>query len=63
MSTTQSEKDLTPAEIAREMQINEQVVRRYLREEYIKGYKCGGAWRVTREALDHFKSEGGTLAA
>ncbi|MCC3145767.1 helix-turn-helix domain-containing protein [Halanaerobium sp. Z-7514] len=44
----------TPDEIAEKLKISEQTVRRYLREEKIKGFKLGNSWRVKEKDLLEF---------
>lgn len=44
----------TPDEIARKLKVSEQTVRRYLRENKIKGFKLGNNWRVKEKDLLEF---------
>lgn len=44
----------TPEEVAKLLKINEQTVRRYLREGKMKGAKIGHTWRITDEQLKLF---------
>ncbi|MDR3707479.1 MAG: helix-turn-helix domain-containing protein [Capsulimonadaceae bacterium] len=53
-------KDLTVEEVAQEVGLAENTVRRLLRAGDMPGYKLGHkSWRVTRERLDAFKEAGG----
>jgi excisionase family DNA binding protein len=38
---------LTPQEVARRLHLNEQTVRRYLREGQLGGYRLGNRWLIT----------------
>ena len=52
--------DLTPHEIAQELGLAYDTVRRLLQAGLLPGYKAGKRkWAVTREALDAFKASGG----
>lgn len=52
--------DLTVEEVAKELNMHPESVRRLLRDNKIEGYQPGGgAWRVTRADLDAFKKRGG----
>ena len=54
------EKDLTVVEVAEELGLNPDTVKRLLRLEVLPGYKADlKQWRVTRAALDQFKASGG----
>lgn len=44
----------TPDEIALKLKISEQTVRRYLRQDKIKGFKLGNNWRVKEKDLLEF---------
>ena len=44
----------TPDEIAEKLKISEQTVRKYLRQEKIKGFKLGNSWRVKEKDLLEF---------
>ena len=50
----ESEKFLRPDEIARQLDITEEQVRRYLRKGELVGYKFGNDWRVKPSDLDSF---------
>ena len=53
-------KDLTVVEVAEELGLNPDTVKRLLRLEVLPGYKADlKQWRVTRKALDAFKASGG----
>jgi excisionase family DNA binding protein len=52
--------DLKVEDIASELQVNPETVKRLLQTGKLEGYKIGSRWRVTREALDAFKRAGGT---
>jgi excisionase family DNA binding protein len=55
--------DLTPEQVAEELQMHIETVRRLLREGVLPGYQPGKrGWRITRESLDAFKAEGGAKA-
>lgn len=49
-----AEKFMTPREVAEILQINEQTVRRYLREGKLKGLKIGHTWRISEKQLQEF---------
>jgi excisionase family DNA binding protein len=44
----------TPAEAAEYLKVNEQTVRRYLREGKLKGRVLGRVWLITESALAEF---------
>lgn len=50
---------LTPAEIARKFQINEETVRRWCRNGKLKSIKIGRAVRISQVALGEFIRAGG----
>jgi len=53
-------KDLTPREVAEELGLAYDTVRRLLSAGQLPGYKAGmRKWAITREALDTFKQQGG----
>lgn len=53
-------KDLTPREVAEELGLAYDTIRRLLIAGHLPGYKAGlRQWRVTREALSEFKRRGG----
>lgn len=53
-------KDLTVIEVAQELSLNPDTVKRLLRLGALPGYKADlKQWRVTRVALDRFKASGG----
>ncbi|MNS65686.1 Helix-turn-helix domain protein [compost metagenome] len=45
---------LTPAEVAQRLKVNEQSVRRWLREGRLRGSLLGRVWRVSPAALGEF---------
>lgn len=45
---------LTPKEIARKLRVSSQVVRKWLRNGKVEGFKVGRQWRVKKESLEHF---------
>lgn len=48
--------DLTVEEVAEELALHYETVRRFVQRGRIPGYKAGvRQWRVTREALDAYK--------
>lgn len=53
----ESEKFLRPEEIARQLDITEEQVRRYLRKGELVGFKLGNDWRVRPSDLAEFLSK------
>ena len=53
--------DLTVKQVAVELGLAENTVRRLLNEGIVRGYRANlnNSWRVTREQLDGFKAAGG----
>jgi len=51
--------DLTVTEVAEELSLHPETVRRMLLAGHLAGYPAGKRWRVTRAALDGFKAAGG----
>lgn len=53
--------DLDARQVAAELRLAYDTVRRLLQAELLRGYKADrrGQWRVTRVALDEFKARGG----
>lgn len=50
--------DLTVEEVAEELALHYETVRRFVQHGRIPGYKAGiRQWRVTRKALDAYKVE------
>ncbi len=50
--------DLTVEEVAEELALHYETVRRFVQHGRIPGYKAGvRQWRVTRKALDAYKAE------
>jgi len=47
----------TPEEVAEILKVNADTIRRYLREEKIKGFKIGNSWRVRAEELENFMKD------
>lgn len=45
---------LTPAEVAKRLKVNEQSVRKWLREGELRGSLLGRVWRVSPSALTEF---------
>ena len=53
-------KDLTVQDVAEELSLHIDTVRRLLHSGAMNGYKADlKQWRITREALDQFKASGG----
>ena len=50
---------LTVQQVAEMLQMNEEVIRRYLRDGRIKGFKVGRDWRVKEKDLEKFINEKG----
>ena len=48
--------DLTVQDVANELAVNPETVKRMLQSGRLAGYKVGRLWRMTREAVDQFKS-------
>ncbi|MFW6027034.1 MAG: helix-turn-helix domain-containing protein [Candidatus Woesearchaeota archaeon] len=48
---------LTVEQVAGMLQMNEEVIRRYLRDNKIKGFKVGRSWRVKEKDLNKFIEE------
>jgi excisionase family DNA binding protein len=60
VSTHLIPKDLTPRQVAGELGLAYDTVRRLLQAGLLPGYKAGRrAWRIRREELDQFKASGG----
>ena len=53
------QKDLTVAEVAEELGLHRDTVKRLLASGQLTGYKAAARWRVTRASLDAFKAAGG----
>lgn len=52
--------DLSVPDVAQELGLHRDTVRRLLASGYLNGYRADlKQWRVTREALDAFKAGGG----
>lgn len=47
--------DMTPDQVADDMQVNKETVLRLLRAGELKGYKVNRSWRITLAALSAFK--------
>jgi len=47
-----SEKLLTPVDIANRLQVNERTVTQWLRKGLLRGFKVGKEWRVSVEDLE-----------
>lgn len=53
-------KDLTVKDVAEELSLHPDTVKRLLLSGMMTGYKADlKQWRITRDALDQFKSQGG----
>ncbi len=53
-------KDLTVKDVAEELSLHIDTVKRLLRGGVLPGYKADRkSWRITRESLDAYKSSGG----
>ncbi len=50
---------LTPAQVGEIFQVKEMTVRLWLRRKLIRGVKIGHSWRISRVAVDEFKTGGG----
>ena len=48
------EKLLTPAQVADRLQIHERTVTRWLRDNYLRGFKLGKEWRIAPTDLSAF---------
>ncbi len=60
MNTRRKSVDLTATEVAEELGLAYDTVRRLLQAGLLHGYKADlKQWRVTRAALDEFKASGG----
>lgn len=56
----ETQTDLTPRQVAAELGLAYDTVRRLLIAGVLPGYKAGlRQWRITREQLDDFKARGG----
>ena len=55
----QATSDLTIRDVAQELGLHTETVRRLLSLGELPGYKVGRHWRMTRGALDGFKENGG----
>jgi len=51
--------DLSVEEVAAELGMHRETIRRFLKTSELPGYRAGGHWRVTRAALDGWKAAGG----
>lgn len=49
--------DMTVREVATELAVNPETVKRLLQDARLDGYKVGNRWRVTKEALDAYKGK------
>ena len=47
----------TPEEVAERLQLSEQTVRRWLREEKLKGVKLGSKWRIRERDIQELLKE------
>jgi excisionase family DNA binding protein len=46
--------NLTPEEVARRLHLNEQTIRRYLREGELRGIRMGSRWLIADTDLQRF---------
>lgn len=51
--------DLSVEDVAAEVGMHPETIRRLLMAGEMPGYKAGRHWRITRAALDGFKASGG----
>ncbi len=49
-----SEKLLTPADVADRLQVNERTVTQWLRKGHLGGFKVGKEWRISPDGLQAF---------
>ncbi len=49
-----SEKLLTPTDVADRLQVNERTVTQWLRKGHLRGFKIGKEWRISPEDLQAF---------
>ena len=49
-----SEKLLTPTDVADRLQVNERTVTQWLRKGYLRGFKIGKEWRISPDDLQAF---------
>ncbi len=49
-----SEKFLTPTDVAHSLQVNERTVTQWLRKGYLRGFKIGKEWRISPDDLQAF---------
>ena len=52
-----NDKLYTPEEVAERLQLSEQTVRRWLREEKLKGVKLGSKWRIRERDIQELLEE------
>ena len=53
-------RDLTVEDVATQLDVSTETVRRYLRTGELKGYRFGGrkaGWRIPQDAIDDFRAE------
>jgi len=48
---------MTMEEAANKLKVSERTVRRYIKKNFLKGYKLEGAYRVTNKELERFLQE------
>ncbi len=48
------DKLLTPPQVARQLQVNERTVTKWLRRGHLRGFKIGKNWRVSARDLENF---------
>lgn len=63
MKTPHIQNDLTPTQVAQELNISEPTAYRWLSDGKIRSYRAGRLRRCTREALDRFKESNSTETA
>ncbi len=49
-----SEKLLTPTDVANHLQVNERTVTQWLRNGHLRGFKVGKEWRISPDDLQAF---------
>jgi excisionase family DNA binding protein len=49
-----SEKLLTPTDVADRLQVNERTVTQWLRKGHLRGFKIGKEWRISPDDLQAF---------
>jgi len=49
--------DMTVRDVATELAVNPETIKRLLQGGRLDGYKVGNRWRVTKDALDAYKGK------